>query len=104
MNFGDCLSIYSYRFPDKIAVEDDAKSVTFRKMNERVNSLAHGLLALGLQKGDIVCQLQGNTIEHIELIFAVAKLGMIRLPLNPRGEKTEFLHIINKLEPKALVF
>jgi acyl-CoA synthetase (AMP-forming)/AMP-acid ligase II len=104
MNFGECLTIQSYRVPDKIALEDDAKSITFRKLNERVNSLAHGLLELGLKKGDIVCQLQGNTIEHVELIFAIAKLGMIRLPLNPRAGKSEFIHIINTFEPKALVF
>jgi fatty-acyl-CoA synthase len=104
MNFGECLTIQSYRVPDKIALEDDAKSITFRKLNERVNSLAHGLLELGLRKGDVVCQLQGNTIEHIELIFAIAKLGMIRLPLNPRAGKSEFIHIINTFEPKAMVF
>lgn len=104
MNFGECLTTHSYRFPDKIALEDDAKSITFRKLNERVNSLVHGLMELGLRKGDLVCQLQGNTIEHIELIFAIAKAGMIRLSLNPRAEKSEFLHIINTFEPKALVF
>lgn len=103
MNFGDCLTIHSYRFPDKIALEDDAKGITFRKLNERVNSLAHGLLELGLRRGDIVCQMQGNTIEHIEVLFAIAKAGMMRLPLNPRAEKHEFTHIINTFQPKALI-
>jgi len=62
------------------------------------------MLSLGLRKGDIICQLQGNSIEHIELLYAIAKGGMIRLPLDPRGEKSEFIHIINSFEPAALVF
>lgn len=104
MNFGESLTIQSYRVPDKIAIQDDAKSITYKQLNARVNSLSHGLMELGLRKGDIVCHLQGNTIEHYELIYAVAKSGLIRLPLNPRAEKSEFIHIINNFEPQALVF
>jgi fatty-acyl-CoA synthase len=104
MNFGESLRIQSLRSPDKIAVEDDFKTITYRELNARVNRLAHGMLDLGLKKGDIICQLQGNSIEHIEVLYAIAKLGMIRLPLNPRAEKSEWVHIINSFEPEALVF
>ena len=104
MNFGESLTIQTYRHPHKIAVEDDCKGITYQRLNERVNSLAHGLREIGLRKGSIVCQLQGNSIEHVELLYAVAKGGMIRLPLSPRAEKSEFIHIINSFEPEALLF
>lgn len=104
MNFGESLTIQSSRYPDKIAIEDDTKSVTYNQLNSRVNSLANSMLDMGLKKGDIVCQLQGNTIEHIELLYAIAKTGLIRLPLNPRADKTEFTYIINSFEPTALLF
>lgn len=104
MNFGESLTIQSFRFPDKVAIEDDHQSITYKKLNARVNSLAHGMLDMGLRKGDIIGQLQSNSIEHIELLYAIAKGGMIRLPLNPRANKSEFIHIINSFEPNALVF
>jgi acyl-CoA synthetase (AMP-forming)/AMP-acid ligase II len=104
MNFGESLIIQSFRYPDKIAIKDDTKSVTYSQLNYRVNSLAHSMLDRGLKKGDIICQLQGNTIEHIELLYAIAKTGLIRLPLNPRANKAEFIYLINSFEPAALVF
>lgn len=104
MNFGESLAIQSSRYPDKIAIEDDAKTTTYGQLNSRVNSLANGMLDMGLKKGDIICQLQGNAVEHIELLYAIAKTGLIRLPLNPRAEKTEFVHVINSFGPAALVF
>ncbi len=104
MNFGESLAIQTYRFPDKVAIKDDAKDITYKQLNQRVNSLAHGMMDLGLKKGDVICQLQGNSIEHIELLYGIAKAGLIRLPLNPRASKDEFAHIINAFDPAALVF
>lgn len=104
MNFGESLAIQSYRFPNKIAIEDDKKSISYKNLNARVNSLAHGLKNLGLKKGEILCHLQGNTIEHFEVVYAAAKIGAIRLPLNPRAEKKELMHIINCFKPKAIIF
>ena len=104
MNFGESLTIQASRFPEKTAIEDDHKSITYGRLNSRVNSLTHGLIQTGLKKGDIVCHLQRNTVEHMELLFALAKGGMIRLPLNPRGNSAEFAYLINSFEPDALVF
>lgn len=100
MNFGESLTIQSYRSPDKIAIEDDTKRITYQELNARVNSLVHGLTELGLKKGDIVCHLQGNTVEHFELLFAVAKAGMIRMPLNPRGRDQSSSRLSILLNPR----
>jgi acyl-CoA synthetase (AMP-forming)/AMP-acid ligase II len=104
MHFAESLTIQSLRVPGKIAIKDDLRTTTYRELNARVDSLVSGLLSLGLNKGDLICQLQGNSIEHFELIFALGKGGMIRLPLNPRANPSEWVHIINSFEPRALVF
>jgi acyl-CoA synthetase (AMP-forming)/AMP-acid ligase II len=104
LNFGETLTIQSYRHPDKIAVEDDSKRISYRELNDRVNRLVHGFTELGLKKGDIICHLQGNTVEHFELLFAVAKAGMVRMPLNPRGEKSESIKLVNTFEPQAFLY
>ena len=104
MNFGESLAIQSHRHPDKIAIEDDSKRILYRELNARVNRLVHGFIELGLKKGDILCHLQGNTVEHFELLFAAAKAGMVRMPLNPRGEKAEFIKLVNTFEPQAFLY
>ena len=43
MDFSRFLTTYSFQQPDKIAITDDAKSVTYFQLNSRVNSLPHGL-------------------------------------------------------------
>ncbi len=72
-NFGESSIIQSFRYPDKITIEGDTKSVTYSQLNSQVNSLAHGILDVGLKKDDIICQLQGNTIvnsfEPAALVF-----------------------------------
>ena len=64
-NFGESSIIPSFRYPDKIAIEDDTKSAIYSQLNSQVNSLAHGILDVGLKKDDIICQLQGKTIVNI---------------------------------------
>jgi acyl-CoA synthetase (AMP-forming)/AMP-acid ligase II len=104
LNFGESLTIQSYRHPDKIAIEDDSQKITYGELNARVNRAVHGFIELGLKKGDILCHLQGNTVGHLELLFAAAKAGMVRMPLNPRGEKEEFIRLVNAFEPQAFLY
>ncbi|MEC8462003.1 MAG: AMP-binding protein, partial [Pseudomonadota bacterium] len=41
-------------FPDRIAFVDGDSRLTYRELGRRVNQLANGLRALGLNKGDRV--------------------------------------------------
>jgi acyl-CoA synthetase (AMP-forming)/AMP-acid ligase II len=72
---GDGLRRNAYKFPVKIAAKDRFRQITYGELNSRVNQLAHGLLSLGVRKGDSVAILVGNRIEHLEILFATAKIG-----------------------------
>jgi fatty-acyl-CoA synthase len=37
-------------YPDKIAIKFEGQEMTFRQVNERINRLANGLIALGLKR------------------------------------------------------
>lgn len=66
---------------------------TYAEMEERTNRLANALLASGLQVGDRVGTWLENSIRCIELDFALAKAGLVRVSLNPRltGREAEFI-------------
>ncbi|MFZ3047835.1 MAG: AMP-binding protein, partial [Desulfatirhabdiaceae bacterium] len=51
-NIGHCLRLSAFRWPGKIALKDEKRSVTYDALNIRVNQVGNTLIALGLNKGD----------------------------------------------------
>ena len=70
--------------PDKEALVDGDRRLTYRELNRRVNRLARGLAERGLVYGDRIAILSYNRSEFVETIMAAAKLGLILVPLNWR--------------------
>ena len=70
MRVGDIIHQTAARYPDKIGVVFEGQEFTWREVNRRVNQLAHGLLGLGLKKGDRVGILSRNCNQYLEYYFA----------------------------------
>ncbi|MEX2538607.1 MAG: AMP-binding protein [Actinomycetota bacterium] len=68
--------------PDQLFVECAGEGRTFAEMQERAERVASGLHNLGVRKGDRVATILPNRIEHVELIFACARIGAIHVPVN----------------------
>lgn len=62
-------------------VTDDA-SISFAEAESVANSLAEGLRALGVGRGDRVALMMGNRPEMVLLTLAVNKLGAVWTPIN----------------------
>ena len=58
MDVGTIVARAARRHHDRIAVEDDTRSLTFGELGDRVRRLAAGLLSLGLKPGDRVLDLR----------------------------------------------
>jgi acyl-CoA synthetase (AMP-forming)/AMP-acid ligase II len=85
----DGLRRNAYKYPVKIAAQDRFRLVTYSELNTRVNQLAHGLLSMGVQKGDSVAVMVGNRVEHLEILFATAKIGALAIPLDIKWKALE---------------
>ena len=61
---------------------------TYANIEEQSNRLSGALQELGVQQGDRVAVILPNCMEYIILIYAIAKLGAIQVPINTylRGE------------------
>lgn len=79
---GDGLRRNAYKYPVKVAIKDAMRQTTYRELNDRVNQLANALLNTGIRRGDGVALLVGNRIEHLEILFALAKIGAVAIPLD----------------------
>jgi fatty-acyl-CoA synthase len=67
---------------DRPAVTFQDRSLTYAELDERSERLAAGLAEAGFQKGDRVGVLMHNRLEWLEILFALAKLGGVFVPLN----------------------
>ncbi|MBW1772654.1 MAG: long-chain fatty acid--CoA ligase [Deltaproteobacteria bacterium] len=103
MNWSYVLKQNAENYPDKEALIGLGKRITYRQLDERVDSLARGLMDLGIGKGDIVALLLLNCCEYMELTFAVNRVGAAWLPLNFRLAGEEFRYILENAGAKALI-
>ncbi|MDI3327958.1 MAG: acyl-CoA synthetase [Alicyclobacillaceae bacterium] len=79
---GDTLRRSRLRHPDKLALKWKGQEVTYRELDERVNRLANGLVAAGVQKGERVAVLSKNCLDFVLLWFATARAGAVFVPVN----------------------
>ncbi|MEJ6472777.1 amino acid adenylation domain-containing protein [Pseudoalteromonas piscicida] len=70
------------RFGERIAVEDNARSVTYRELNEMANKLANLLLARGAGPETKVGVHFARGIESITAMLAALKVGAVYVPMN----------------------
>ena len=103
LNVGQIVAAHARLQPDKIGARDSKRALTFAQWNERSNSLANALLGLGLVKGDRVALLAYNCVEWLELYVALAKAGLVAVPVNFRLTPAEIEYIVANCEARAMV-
>jgi fatty-acyl-CoA synthase/long-chain acyl-CoA synthetase len=103
MTVGDILRYFSKRNPDKVAIYYLDKVITYRDLNIRVNNLANRLVSLGFQRDDKISILLRNCNEYLEIIYALAKIGVVSVPINFRLIGEEIKYIVNDSDSKGLV-
>jgi acyl-CoA synthetase (AMP-forming)/AMP-acid ligase II len=83
MNIGSLLTGHSRYRPNHTAVVVEDWRLSFREFNARVNRLANLLCDLGVKKGDKVATILPNCLSLLETYWAVAKIGVVVVPLSP---------------------
>lgn len=92
-------------FPDNEALVVCHQDVrwTYEQLNQKVDELATGLLALDIKKGDRLGIWGPNSYEWILTQLATAKIGVIMVCINPAYRLFELEYALNKVECKAII-
>jgi crotonobetaine/carnitine-CoA ligase len=77
--------------------------VTYGEVDERSSRIANSLRDLGLRKGDKLCAILRNSLDHIYAWFATAKIGVVLVPINIQLEYGQLVHIINNSDTELLL-
>ena len=104
MNVADQIRRAARRFADMPAAISGSERRSFREIEDRSNRIANALLQKGLTKGARVMTLLQNSIRCIEIDFALAKAGLIRVSMNPMSRVREIIHVMADSEAEVLIY
>ena len=76
---------------------------SYSELKARVDDLAAGLLALGLEPGDRIGIWSPNNAEWVITQFATAKAGLVLVNINPAYRLAELEYALNKSGCRALI-
>lgn len=91
------------RNPEGPALLQDDRALTYSRVNQWANRIAHHLIAQGIRKGDVVGVFIENRPELLVTILAVAKTGAISALLNTSQTRDPLVHSLNLVAPAAII-
>ncbi|HXV91949.1 MAG TPA: long-chain fatty acid--CoA ligase [Pseudonocardia sp.] len=89
--------------PDRTALLDPHRGLTYTELAERTARYAGALRRLGVGPGDRVAYLGVNAVEVFETFFAAWLLGAIAVPLNYRLSGAEIRYMLDDCGASVLV-
>ncbi len=103
MNLADSLDINARARPDHPALIQGEASLDHATLSLLVRRSATHLLSLGLQPGDVVGLCLRDTIAHVVLIYALARAGLVMLPMDWRWTPAEQSNVATHFGARAVL-
>lgn len=104
LTIGDFLEKMVKKDPNQefMVYPDRDLRFTYREFDERVNLLAKGLLAIGIEKGDHVGIWAKNVPDWLTFMFATSKIGVVLVTVNTAYKSHELDYVLKQSDMKAL--
>jgi fatty-acyl-CoA synthase len=99
----DAVRTHARLMPNRLGARDSRRSLTWKQWHERATRLAAGLRELGLARGDRVGVVAYNRVEWLEIYVAMARAGLVVVPLNFRLTAPEMGWILGHAEVGAVI-
>tara|TARA_R110000850_G_scaffold189247_6_gene315043 strand:- start:35025 stop:36491 length:1467 start_codon:yes stop_codon:yes gene_type:complete len=94
MEIGDLIHRAALAYGDDIALVDEQRQMSFRQLDVATDRVGHGLLQSGLRAGDRVAVILKQSIDSVVAYYALAKAGLVRVPLNTRETQDDHAYKI----------
>lgn len=101
---GDWLEMWAGKFPEKdfIVYPDRNLRFSWAAFNSRVDNLAKGLLAIGVQQGSHIGIWAQNVPDWLTYMFACAKVGAVAITVNTNYKAHELAFVIENSDMHTL--
>ena len=100
---GDVLRQSAARSPGRVAASLGDRTLTFAELDRAADQLAKVLAGRRVRRGDRVAWWADTTLDCLSAYFALAHLGAVFVPLNPRATPAEAQATLAQADPVLLV-
>jgi acyl-CoA synthetase (AMP-forming)/AMP-acid ligase II len=100
---GDLLLIAADAHPERMAVILPDQRASFAEIRQAAFRRAMSLQALGIGPGDHVGLLLPTGMDFVEIMFAIALLGAVTVPVNARYMPPELAYVVENGDLKVLL-
>ena len=102
-HFGDLLTRNARIDGNAEGLAMGDERLTWRQADARANRLAWALRQRGLERGNRVAILSHNCVPFVEALFALARSGLVAVPINCRLTADEVAGILEDCDARALL-
>ena len=102
MNISNNLEIAAFYFPNRPALSEAGREITYSEFNDRANRIATGLITMGVRPGDHVGLLAPNSADWLVFYFGVLKAGAVAVTFSNLLTPGEMALLINHSKPRFL--
>ena len=102
-SLGDIPRYHAGQTPDKTALNDASRKLTFAELDVVTNRIAQAIIGSGIVPGSHIAFYGKNSIEYIEALFGAAKAGCALLPLNWRLTVGELAMVVEDAQPVLML-
>lgn len=81
---------------DRTALVFGSERVTYEELGVRVERLARALIHAGVSPGDRVAVRLSNCLEWVDILFAVARIRAVLVPINPSLSDSEVRDLLSR--------
>ena len=103
LTLSDHVAAHARTRPSRLASRDSRRTLTYGEWDVRASRLANALLARGLHPGDRIALLAHNSVEWLEIYAALARAGLVAVPVNFRLRAPEIAYIVDHSEARAAI-
>jgi acyl-CoA synthetase (AMP-forming)/AMP-acid ligase II len=99
----DVLACAAATAPSRLAVTLGDEKLTFGEVATLANRFSNALLGLGARPGERVAWWSEITLDGVGLYFALSRIGVAFVPLNPDYRDDEVAAVLDYLQPQLLI-
>jgi len=103
MNFATHADAMARNYPERLAMSDHTREVTFAELAGEVNAVANALEDLEVDAGDRVALYLPNSVAFMTTYLGAMKRGAVPFPINMRFQGEEVRYVLEDAEAVAVV-
>jgi len=103
LTFGQLVDGAAERWGDREALWFEGQRWSFGQLRDETDRAAKALVTAGVQPGDHVCLWLVNRPEYLFILFAVAKIGAVLVPMNTRFRTRDMAYVLTQSDATTLI-